>query len=198
MVVIGVSLGGLVALETLVSGLLAGFPKPVVIVQHRTVDAGSLLATLLRHHCVLPIIEPQDKEAIRPGVVYLAPPDYHLLIEGSTFALTTEAPVSYARPSIDVLFASAADAEGAKTIGVILTGANHDGAWGAAQIKARGGIVIVQQPETAECAVMPRAVLAATAVDFILPLAEIAPMLTLLCCADHGKQDANQAARQER
>jgi two-component system chemotaxis response regulator CheB len=181
LIVIGVSMGGLHALEVLVRGLPGDFCAPIAIVQHRATDAGNLLAVILRQYSLLPIIEPQDKEVIQPGRIYLAPPDYHLLIDGGAFALSMAAPVSYARPSIDVLFEAAADAYGTKTVGVILTGANHDGAHGATRIKDCGGVLIVQTPETADCAVMPQAAINAAEVDYIVPLPEIAPLLVRLC-----------------
>ena len=181
LIAVGVSLGGLRALETVLGGLPVDFQTPVAIVQHRAADAGSLLAQILRQHCALPIMDTQDKEAILPGRIYLAPPDYHLLVDGGSFALTVEAPVTYARPSIDVLFESAAVAYGANTVGVVMTGANHDGAHGAERIKARGGTVIVESPSTAECPIMPLAAIRATQPDFIESLPEIAPLLVRIC-----------------
>lgn len=182
-VVVGTSLGGLAALEMLLAGLPRDFPLPLAVVQHRRASTESMLANLLRRHCVLPVKEPHDKEEIEAGRVYLAPADYHLLVEAGAFALSTEGPVQYARPSVDVLFISAADSYAQGVIGVVLTGANEDGAQGAARIKAAGGFLIVQEPETAECAAMPRAALAATAADTILPLSQIAPFLVRLCRA---------------
>lgn len=181
MVVIGTSTGGLMALEILLLGLPAGFPLPVVIVQHRSVDSGEMLSTMLRRNSVLPVREPQDKEDILPGHVYLAPPDYHLLVDEDAFALSIEGAVRYARPSIDVLFESAADSYGPGVIAVVLTGANSDGARGAERIKAKGGIVLVQDPMSAECPIMPRATLERVAVDRTLSLTEIAPVLVNLC-----------------
>lgn len=203
-VVIGASLGGLHALEVLLSGLPKSFPLPVVIAQHRYKDSDSALCVFLQHQCPLPLSEPEDKEAILPGRVYLAAADYHLLVEANyvqgnasssvvgvpTFALSTEAPISYARPSIDALFESAADAYGEKVVGVILTGASADGSQGLLKIKANGGKAIVQEPTTAECATMPKAAIRAlqqhsanpaVAVDWILPLKDIAPFIVNLC-----------------
>jgi two-component system, chemotaxis family, protein-glutamate methylesterase/glutaminase len=181
LIAVGASLGGLQAVETLLSGLPQDFPVPVAVVQHRRADAGDRLRVILQRHTTLRVREPHDKEAVLPGRVYLAPPDYHLLVEGTAFTLSTEGPVSYARPSIDVLLDSASDAYGAGLIGVILTGANHDGAYGAKRVKERGGLVLVQDPATAESAVMPRAAISATQVDYVLPLPEIAPCLVNLC-----------------
>ena len=127
------------------------------------------------------MVEAGDKDPIRPGNVYIAPPDYHLLVERRSFALSTDERVNYARPSIDVLFESASDAYGPRLIGIVLTGANHDGAAGLARIKRRGGVAIVQDPGEAEAAAMPAAALAATEADAVLALADIGPFLHGLC-----------------
>ena len=178
--VIGTSLGGLTALEILLGELPADFPLPIVVVQHRDVRSVTL-AQILQRGSRLRVREPGDKEAIRPGVVYLAPPDYHLLLEPDGFALSTDGPVCYARPSIDVLFESAADAFGKGAIGVILTGASSDGASGAAAIDRRGGTLIVQDPHTAESSAMPRAAIAAVPSSRVLPLRAIPAALVELC-----------------
>ncbi|HAX90568.1 MAG TPA: chemotaxis protein CheB [Cyanobacteria bacterium UBA11162] len=188
-VVIGTSLGGLHALEILLSGLPKSLPLPVVIVQHRHKNSDDSLSVFLQQHCAMPVTEAEDKEAIAPGRVYLAPPDYHLLVESGHCALSTEAPVCYARPSINVLFESAADAYGKSAIGVILTGSSHDGTQGLLSIKAHGGLVLVQEPTTAESAIMPQSAIYALqqhyklgrARDWILPLPDIAPVLVNLC-----------------
>lgn len=177
LVVVGTSLGGLRALEILLAGLPKSFPMSIAVVQHRHKASDNTLMTLLQQHSALPLKEPEDKEVLVPGWVYLAPADYHLLVEAGSFALSTDAPVWYARPSIDVLFESAADAYAQRVIGVILTGANQDGAQGLAKIKARGGLAVVQEPITAESRTMPKAAIAAVAVDWILPLEDIAPLL---------------------
>ncbi|MDX6611711.1 MAG: two-component system, chemotaxis family, protein-glutamate methylesterase/glutaminase [Blastocatellia bacterium] len=179
-VVIGTSTGGLKALQLLLSALPAEFPLPVAIVQHRGKDSQIGLCEFLRRSSKLELIEPEDKEPILPNRVYLAPRDYHLLIENGAFALSTDAPVAYARPSIDVLFESAADEYRDKTIGVIMTGANHDGARGLHSIKSRGGLALVENPDSAACREMPDAAIALTKVDAILPLAEIAQLLVEL------------------
>lgn len=185
LVVIGASWGGLKATEILLSGLPKDFPLAIAIAQHRHRNARELLTELLQQHSVLPVVEVEDKLAIVPGHVYLAPADYHLLVEPGNFALSTEAPVHYSRPSIDLLFESAADAYTHRAIGVILTGANQDGAQGLAALKTRGGLAIVQEPTEAESSFMPTAAIAATQVDHILPLAKIAPCLIKL--ANRGK-----------
>ena len=181
LVVVGTSLGGFDALKLLLGGLPATFPLPVAIVQHQASNAGRDLARLLQRYSPLPVADAEDKEAIRPGRAYLAPVGYHLLVDSGVFALSTEGPVLYARPSIDVLFESAADVYGAGVIGVVLTGASSDGALGLARIKARGGLAIVQDPATALKRTLPDAALASTTVDWVVPLPEIAPLLTRLC-----------------
>jgi two-component system, chemotaxis family, protein-glutamate methylesterase/glutaminase len=180
-VVVGTSLGGFSALQVLLSGLPREFRPPIVIVQHRGKSDDAGLARILSEMTPLPVLEPNDKDPLEAGCVYLAPADYHLLIERGRVALSTEGPVNYARPSIDVLFESAADAYGGGVIGVILTGSNNDGARGCARIKDRGGVVLVQRPEDAESGIMPAAAIAATRVDQILPLSEISTALCNLC-----------------
>jgi two-component system chemotaxis response regulator CheB len=180
-VVIGASYGGLSALQVMLPEFSPEFPLPVVIVQHRRREVDDGLCNFLRKRSRLPLSEPNDKEALEPGCVYLAPADYHLLMERSIFSLSTESPVGYARPSIDVLFESAADIYRERIIGVILTGSNADGARGLSRIKSLGGLTIVQDPLDAESRAMPEAAIAATKVDRILPLAEIAPFLNKLC-----------------
>lgn len=190
-VVIGASLGGLHALEVLLAGLPKNLGVPVAIAQHRHKDTDESLSAFLQHQCLLPVTEAEDKEAIAPGRVYLAPANYHLLVEAGHFALSTEAPVRYARPSIDVLFESVAEAYGNRAIGAILTGASNDGARGLLRIKAHGGVAVVQEPATAECSVMPRAAIyafeqqrltqAPVGIDWIVPLGDIAPLIVKLC-----------------
>jgi two-component system chemotaxis response regulator CheB len=179
-VVIGTSLGGLNALQVILGGLPRGFGTPIVVVQHRGKHPDEALSRLLGAHCPLTVREPLDKDRIESGHVYVAPADYHLLVERGTLALSTEAPVNYARPSIDVLFESAAESYGSGVLGVVLTGANHDGAAGAARIQARGGRVMVQDPNGAESRPMPLAAIAATGV-VPTPLERIAPLLVELC-----------------
>lgn len=179
MVVVGTSLGGVCALQTLLGGLSVDFPLPVIIVQHRSAESDDqLMRTLLQDATAIPVLVPEDKEAILPGRIYVAPAGYHLLVEKGAFALSTAPPVVCARPSIDVLFESAADAYRDGVIGIILTGANKDGAAGAAAVKQRGGLLVVQEPGTSESAVLPKATISATPVDRILPVAEIPAFLT--------------------
>ncbi len=179
---IGASLGGLNALTTLLSDIRPGLPLPIVIVQHRAITAdGHGLARLLQEHTGLDVLEAEDKMSLRDGTIYLAPADYHLLIEEpGQLALSTDPPVRSARPSIDVLFETAATAYGDKALAVLLTGASADGAAGLAAVKARGGLAIVEDPATAECHTMPAAGLAAAAVDYVLPLSKIGAHLVTL------------------
>lgn len=182
-VVIGTSTGGLKALQTVLSGLAPEFPLPIVITQHRGSGADSGLCDFMNQSSSIPVSEPEDKEPVQAGHVYLAPRDYHLLIANRGFALSTDPPVGFARPSIDVLFESAADEYGEHAIGVILTGANRDGARGLAAIKAHGGLTLVEDPDSAVCREMPDAAIAQTKADWILPLEEIASRLTRLSAA---------------
>ncbi len=138
------------------------------------------LLPLLNQKSRLPVEEVQDKAVIQNSRVYLAPADYHLLVDTDHFALSVDPPVRYSRPSIDVLFETAAYAFQSEVLGVILTGANRDGAQGAQHIKKRGGRILVQDPATAYSAVMPRATLNAVQADWVLPLGEIAPFLVRL------------------
>jgi two-component system chemotaxis response regulator CheB len=161
LIAIGCSWGGLAALSVVLDRLPDGLDAAVVIAQHRSPDI-SQLAQLLHGRSALPVHEVDDKDEIRSGVAYLAPPGYHLLVEPGAFALSTEAPVQHARPSLDVLFESAADAYGADCIGVVLTGAGSDGAAGLRAICEAGGAAIVQEPESAERQEMPAAALEAT------------------------------------
>ncbi|MCC6175589.1 MAG: chemotaxis protein CheB [Chloroflexi bacterium] len=179
LVVVGTSFGGFAALKTLLGGLPGDFPLPIAIVQHRR-GGESELAGLLAHYTVLPVADAEDKDEIQPARVYLAPGGYHLLVERGSFALSVDEPVQYARPSVDVLFESAADVYGTGVIGVVLTGAGRDGAAGLARVKARGGVAIVQDPSTAVRCTMPAAALSSVQPDAILPLAEIPAYLTSL------------------
>ena len=182
LVVIGTSLGGLNALITVLGALPPALSAPVCVVQHRaTENNGQGLAALLQEHTKRTLVEAEDKMNTRPGTVYLAPADYHLLVEErGKLALSTEGPVLSARPSIDVLFQSAAEAYGSQLLAVLLTGASTDGANGLSTLKSRGGRVIVQDPETAESRTMPAAGIAAAPVDYVLPLGDIARYVTSL------------------
>lgn len=177
-IVIGASAGGFAALTEILPRLPKALPQAVVVVQHLHPGGGDYMVEFLSQHCPLPVKEAEDKEPIKPGVIYVAAAQYHLLIERDrSFSLSVDDKVNYSRPSIDVLFESAAVAYGPKLIGVILTGANADGAAGLAMIKACGGLAIVQDPATAEVSYMPQAALAATTVDYSLDLAGIVRLL---------------------
>jgi two-component system, chemotaxis family, protein-glutamate methylesterase/glutaminase len=174
LVVIGASWGGLRAVQEVLDGLGDTSPAPIVVAQHRGAGAGERLAQLLQRSTELTVREAEDKDRLTPGSVYLAPPDYHTLIESDgTLALSTEGHVRHARPSIDVLFRSAAEAYRERCVGVVLTGANDDGAEGLALIKQLGGVAVVQDPRTAERREMPAAAIDATHADIVLPLEEI-------------------------
>ena len=174
----GASWGGLHALETILSALPSGFRTPIVIAQHRSVDSGSgALSRMLAVRSGLDVCEAGDKDRIEPGWVYVAPPDYHLLVEPEGFALSTEDLVQYSRPSIDVLFDSAADVYADELAAVVLTGANADGAYGLERVKRRGGVTIVQDPATAEKREMPEAAIATGAADHVVALDRIASKL---------------------
>lgn len=174
----GVSAGGTAALKELLPCFPASYPLPIAIVQHLHPTQTNFLVMHFNQYCHLPVTEAEEKEPLRPGVIYFAPPNYHLLIESDrTLALSVDEKVNYSRPSIDVLFESAADVYQAGVIGVVLTGANNDGAAGLRAIKAAGGLAVVQDPATAEVPYMPQAALAATSVDYVLPLADIGALL---------------------
>jgi two-component system chemotaxis response regulator CheB len=175
-VVVGVSAGGLQAVGAILRRLPADLGVALVVVQHRSRESTELCA-LLQDCTTLPIEEAVDKQPLVAGHVYIAPADYHLLIEPGHLALSCDEPELYSRPSIDLAFETAADSYGPRAVGVVLTGANSDGARGLARIAARGGLAIVQTPATAEVAVMPAAALAAVPGAEVRPLAGIADRL---------------------
>jgi len=182
-IAIGASWGGLYAVSRLLDGLSTEVGPAIVLAQHRGPDSTrGGLAAMLQRHVARPVTEPYDKETIEPRHVYVAPADYHLLVENGHFSLSTDERVQFARPSIDVLFESIAQAYGERAIGIVLTGANEDGALGLAAIKERGGVAIVQDPGTAARRSMPEAAIAAAQADAILELEEIPQFLYRLCC----------------
>ena len=187
LVAMGASWGGLHAVETVLAALPADFGAPLVIAQHRQSDTGdNMLVRLLDARCALKVCEAEDKQRLDRGTVLVAPPDYHLLVETGAVALSVDAPLNFSRPSIDILLRSAADAYGDRVAGVVLTGANADGALGLAQIAGRGGTAIVQDPEEAERREMPDAALWATPDARVLALAQIGPALVELAGAGVG------------
>jgi two-component system chemotaxis response regulator CheB len=161
-VVIGASAGAIQALSAILPALPADYPLPILIVVHIPADRSNILAPLFQAKCQIPSHEAEDKEPILPGAIYFAPPDYHMLVEAEgTISLSADEPVLHSRPSIDVLFESAAYAFGPALIGIILTGANEDGAQGLKAIEEAGGIALVEDPSTAYADAMPRAALKA-------------------------------------
>lgn len=180
-IVIGVSLGGMNAMKIMFSLLPKGFKTPIIIVQHISAHSDSQWIQLLNDTYSIDIKEADEKEKIENGNVYFAPPNYHLIIEkNKTFSLTIDERVNYARPSIDVLFESTADAYKNKLIGIILTGSNSDGTNGIKRIQECGGLAIVQDPKTAEVAYMPTSAIAAIQPDYILSLEDIIKLLIKL------------------
>lgn len=177
-IVMGASAGGLAAISFILEELPANYPLPILLVQHRIKDQRQLLEEILQTKCRLKIKQADEKEPIRAGTVYIAPPDYHLLLEHNhTLSLNNDKPVCFSRPSIDVLFESAADACKTKLIAIILTGANSDGARGTAAVKKMGGLTIAQDPEEAEYPFMPNAALGQKGVVHTWKLKEIRDFL---------------------
>jgi two-component system chemotaxis response regulator CheB len=191
-VAIGTSWGGLAALTTLLGGLPADFAIPVVVVQHRGNDSERLLSQLLQDATDLRVCEIEDKDELTPGTVHLAPANYHVLIEEGYLSLTVEEPVRFSRPSIDVMLTSAADTYRSAAIGIVLTGANEDGARGLAHIVKRGGRALVQDPKTAEIPIMPQAAIRAVPTAEVLPLNKLVTRLIELN-ANNAKVPAGRA-----
>ena len=181
LIAIGCSLGGMHALQMILAALPAEFCIPIAVVQHRYKTSNEMLPKFFRKTTKLQVVDVDDKQWIRDGFVYLAPANYHLLVEEGVFSLSVDETVAHSRPSVDVLFESAADAYGSRLVAVVLTGSNQDGARGAKEVKKRGGFLVVQDPKTAEAPSMPQAAIAAARVDRILPLERIGPYLVELC-----------------
>jgi two-component system, chemotaxis family, protein-glutamate methylesterase/glutaminase len=179
-VVVGTSWGGLAALRTLVAGLPRDFGMAVALVQHRHKDSDHLLRQLLQEKSELQVFEVEDKMPLEHGRIYVAPPDYHTLVEPGHFSLSTEAPVRYSRPSIDVTFLSAADSYGHRAVGIVLTGANSDGSEGLKRISDRGGMAIVQDPATAESPLMPSAAVRAVPRARVMSLDDVVKFVSML------------------
>jgi len=178
-VVIGASAGGVEALTILLPLLPAGLGAPVFVVLHLPRERPSLLAGIFAPRCKVTVVEAEDKQPVAPGTVYFAPPDYHMLIDaGPQIALSSDEPVHHSRPSIDVLFESAADAYGSRLAGIVLTGGSADGSAGLEAIRRAGGVTIVQQPEEAYASLMVESALKGGPVDYVLPLQRIAALLT--------------------
>ena len=180
LVAIGTSWGGIDALRVVLAGLAADFGAPLVVVQHRSAEGREGLCDVLQLTCRLRVVEAADKVPLTAGYVYLAPRDYHLMVEQGSLALNVDEPVNHARPSVDVLFESVADVYRTRAVGVILTGDGADGARGLARLMDVGAITVVQDPATAARRGMPDAALLAARVDHVARLEEIAPLLTRL------------------
>jgi two-component system, chemotaxis family, protein-glutamate methylesterase/glutaminase len=179
-IVIGTSWGGLAAVRTILGALPREFEIPIVVVQHRHRDSDSRLGRFLSRYTQMQVCDIEDKTPVEPGRLYIAPPDYHTLVEQGFLSLSTDAPVRYSRPSIDVMLVSAAAAYGHRTVGVILTGGNADGAEGLRRVADTGGLPIVQDPATAEVPAMPLAALAAVPQARVFPLARLGEFLATL------------------
>lgn len=178
-IVIGSSAGGMEALRKILSVLPENFNLPIIIVQHISPSSDNYITKYLDKLCKLEVKEADEKENIQVGKVYFAPPNFHLLVErDKTLSLSTDSRVNFARPSIDILFETAAWAYGSSLIGIILTGANFDGSSGLKIIKDFGGLTIVQDPKTAHSATMPEYAIASTKVDHILPIDKIGEFLS--------------------
>jgi two-component system chemotaxis response regulator CheB len=180
-VVVGASAGAVEALLRVLPALPAGFGAPVLVVVHLPASAPSLLAEIFAPRCALRVREAEDKLRPEPGAVYFAPPDYHLLVErDGHLSLSVDAVVNFSRPAIDVLFESAAEAHGPALVGVVLTGANADGARGLLAVRRAGGRALVQDPAGAHATAMPDAALRSVPDALVLPLDQIAPALAAL------------------
>jgi len=183
-VAIAASAGGITALKNVLSELPADFPVPVVVVQHLDPRHRTIIAEVLGRRAKLPVRLAQEGEQAEPGTVYIAPPDRHLLVGAAgMLSLSSSELVHFVRPSADLLFESVAGSYGPRAIACVLTGSGRDGAMGAAAVKSRGGTVIAEDPELAEFKGMPEAAVAAGAVDYVLPLAEIAAVIRGLVAA---------------
>jgi len=190
-IVIGGSSGALDALSIILPALPAAFTIPIAIVVHVPQNRPSLLADVLGARCALRVREVEDKEPVAGGTVFVAPPNYHLLIERQrTFALSIDAPIHYSRPAIDVLFESAAEAYGERLLAVLLAGANEDGAHGVRRVKAMGGTVVVQEPSSTHAPEMPNAALRSASVDSALAPPGIAAFLV-----EAGRRDMPAESR---
>jgi two-component system, chemotaxis family, protein-glutamate methylesterase/glutaminase len=183
-IVIGASAGGVQALSEVLPALPAGSRTAVFVVLHLPRDRPSLLVEVFSRKCVLAVHEAQDKEPVAPGTVYFAPANYHLLIDqGPQLALSADELVHHSRPSIDVLFESAAEIYRERLLGVILTGASEDGAAGLAAVHDAGGITVIQEPQSAQSSLMVLSAMQRRSPDMVLPLAEIARLFAGLAAS---------------
>lgn len=186
-IAIGVSAGGMHALSTIIPALPKDFPIPIVVIQHISPLSDNYTTRYLDSISRIHVKEVDEKERLRKGTVYTAPPNYHVLVEeDETFSLSVEERINFARPSVDVFFESAAEVYGDSLIGVILTGANSDGSKGLKKIKEEGGVTVVQDPQNAEVEGMPKAALETVTPHFVLKLDELAPFFVKM--AKHGRK----------
>jgi len=180
-IVIGVSAGGFKVLEKLITGLKRDLTTPIIIVQHISSLAENYIVTYLDERTELYVKEVEEKENIQAGTVYIAPPNYHILVErNKTLSLTVDKRVSYARPSIDVLFETAAEVYQHKLLGVVLTGANSDGTHGCKAVKKWGGMVVAQDPDEAEFNEMPLSVIQENVQDRIMTINALIEFINLI------------------
>ena len=198
-VVIGTSAGGIQALSPLLSALPRGLSVPVFVVIHLPREFPSVLVDIFQPKCAVAVRDAVDKERVEGGVVYFAPPDYHLLVDpdGPSISLSSDEPLNFSRPAIDVLFETAADVYRDGLMGIVLTGGNHDGAAGLRLIGSLGGSTLVQDPEDAYATAMPRAAIELGAVDRVLSLDQIADVLRGLPAGDMVRPHTNDRARNE-
>lgn len=192
-VVVGASWGGLNALSQLFGAMPGDFRVPIVVVQHRSRHADNLLASLLQDITPLRVVDVEDKEPLEPHSVYVAPANYHLLVETGHLSLTTDPLVRFSRPSIDVTFTSAGDAYRSSALGVVLTGANDDGSRGLRYIVNHGGRGIIQDPATAESGAMPAAAVKAVPEAEVLKLEEIPPRLVEITSSQSSRSHKMKA-----
>jgi two-component system chemotaxis response regulator CheB len=184
-IVIGASAGAIASLTQLLPPLAPDYPLPILVTVHVPPDHPNSIPALLQSKCRVTIKEAEDKEPLHPGTVYFAPPDYHLLVEKDrSLSLSNEEPVSFARPSIDVLFESAADVYGKALLALVLSGANHDGAKGSRSVVHAGGTVVVQTPDSSAARLMPESTLSACPEATAMSLTE---MNRLLACRVPGE-----------
>jgi len=180
-VVIGASAGGVNALMQVLPALPRGYRLPIVVVIHVKSGRQNQLVEVFQQRVAIPVREAGDKEDLIPGTLYFAPAGYHLLLENDrSFSLSCDAPLHFTRPAIDITMETAADVYGAGLAGVLLTGANEDGAAGMAAIGRAGGLTVVQDPNEADVAVMPQEAINVRAPDLVLPLEQIKQLLLML------------------
>jgi len=180
-VAMGASAGGLHALGMVLRPIAASFPSSILVVQHLDPHHKSLMGDLLGRQTKLRVKQAEHGELMLPGVVYIAPPDEHLLVGPGRLQLAHSQLVHYSRPSIDLLFESLAGTYGSRSIGVVLSGSNSDGSAGIRAIREAGGLTLAQKPEGAEFRIMPESAIATGCIDLVVDLADMASVITELC-----------------